>query len=464
MNTKLVRFEEGDTIFKKGDTSREMYIIRSGKVRIMILKNEKLIPLTELHRGHYIGEMSFLTGIPRSATVIAATPVMANMITHDILSDENLGLSNWAVSIAKVLVGRIKKTTEILGSYIIRGKEENISAGGFNSIEEDFNVDYDSSKNPGRLYLKGILSGKAVDKIKLKIRELKLKQIKPVILDFSDVIDIDQGGIDFILNLTGTADMADENIKIENIQLIRDKVLSIKGIQDILTTTVIPVRRVENNEIIIRQGELDNKMYVVKSGAFSIYRETSKEKIKLAEAKAGDVIGEMSLIKQGTRSATVKAEKAGVVYVIDIREFYNNIYNIPGWFLELIQGLVERLRDTNEMLENLVNSRKEKTKRKKWNNPFCIVMDSSNPGEFLIKGNLTINNMQYVKQILKLEMKKGTEKIAINLSQVKEIDRESIISFMNIYTHMKTKNIILELKGPQKSILDLFRQYNIEEH
>ena len=102
----------------------------------------------------------------------------------------------------------------------------------------------------------------------------------------------------------------------KNIQLIRDKVLSIKGIQDIITTTKIPLKRIESNDLLIKQGDIENTMYVVKTGQFSIARNSTGGDIHLAEAEAGDVIGEMSLIKEGVRSANVKAEKAGVENVL----------------------------------------------------------------------------------------------------------------------------------------------------
>ncbi len=460
---KLVRFQKGETLFKNGDTSREMYIIRSGSVRVVIYKDDQMITLTELGKGNYIGEMAFLTGVPRSATIIAERDLMVSVISPDILIDEELGLSNWAVSIAKVLVRRIRKTTELLGNYIVRDSKSDIPWKSEIQTVDSLSLEYNINIRPGRLYLKGNLSEPYIDMLKSKIRELKLKNVKPLILDFSDVIDIDQAGISYLYELTQTSDVAEHNIKIENIQLIRDKVLSIKGIQDIITTTKIPLKRVEAKELLIRQGDIENTMYVVKSGLFSVSRGSGGGAIHLANAEAGDVIGEMSLIKEGVRSADVKAEKAGIVYVIDIREFYNNIYNVPGWFMELIQGLVQRLRDTNEMLDQIMKDKKEKEKSKKWPTPFCMIMDSSNPGKFLLKGTVTISNLQYLKQVLRVEISRNTEKIIIDLSRVKQIDKESIAGFLNLYTQLKKKGINLVFEGPQKSILNLFKQYDLEE-
>lgn len=463
VENRLVRFNEGEILFNAGESSRTMYIIRSGTVKVLINKDDKLIPLTELGKGHYVGEMSFLTGVPRSATVIAATAVIANVITPEVLKDEELGLSTWAVSIAKVLVRRIRATTELLGDYLIRkdltDKPEGRRAEDLKNLE----IAHLPLLKPGRLFLKGQFTEEAIESLKIKIRELKLKKYSPLVLDFSDVIDIDQAGINFIYNLTKTSEVAEAKLQIENMQLIRDKVLTIKGLQEILANTKVPMRRVEKDELLIKQGELENIMYVVKTGSFIISRKTKSGKINLARAEAGDVIGEISLIKEGFRSADVRAEKPGIVHVIDVREFQKNVYNVPLWFMELIEGLVQRLLNTNEMLEQINRDKQKKESVKKWESPFGVILDSSRPGKFVINGVMTLDNLQYLVQLLKLEMKRNTKNIVIDLSKVKRIEKESVSALLSIYTQLKAKGLSVEIKGPQKDILYLFRQYDIDE-
>jgi len=90
---KLIRFQKGDTLFKYGDTSREIYIIRAGSVRVVIYKNDQMITLKVLEKDKYIGEIGFLTGVPRSATIIAERDVMAGIISPDILINKEPGFS-----------------------------------------------------------------------------------------------------------------------------------------------------------------------------------------------------------------------------------------------------------------------------------------------------------------------------------------------------------------------------------
>ena len=65
----------GETVFKTGDTDRELYLVRRGIVRIVLpLKDGGHHNLSSFGRGNFFGEMAFLTGGARSANAIATTP------------------------------------------------------------------------------------------------------------------------------------------------------------------------------------------------------------------------------------------------------------------------------------------------------------------------------------------------------------------------------------------------------
>lgn len=65
------QFPEGATLLKEEDPDNGMFVIVSGKVKIEI----RGISMNELGSGSLIGEMSVLTGYPRSASIVALTPV-----------------------------------------------------------------------------------------------------------------------------------------------------------------------------------------------------------------------------------------------------------------------------------------------------------------------------------------------------------------------------------------------------
>ena len=65
------QFPEGATLLKEEDPDNGMFVVVEGKVRIEI----RGISMNELGPGCLIGEMSVLTGYPRSASIVSVTPV-----------------------------------------------------------------------------------------------------------------------------------------------------------------------------------------------------------------------------------------------------------------------------------------------------------------------------------------------------------------------------------------------------
>ena len=68
-------YEEGQTVFTTGEISDEIYIVRSGIVKIMLPLNEGKHHLVTVGRGGIFGEMAFLDHVKRSADALTASPV-----------------------------------------------------------------------------------------------------------------------------------------------------------------------------------------------------------------------------------------------------------------------------------------------------------------------------------------------------------------------------------------------------
>ncbi len=70
-NEESREFEDGKVIFNEGDDSREMYVVVSGCVIVSKKVEAGEILLAELKKGDFVGEMSLLESLPRSATARA---------------------------------------------------------------------------------------------------------------------------------------------------------------------------------------------------------------------------------------------------------------------------------------------------------------------------------------------------------------------------------------------------------
>ncbi len=65
------RYSEGDYIIKEGDSGNSIYILQSGKAKVTTHILGQEIELAILSNGDVFGEVAFLTGRPRTASVIA---------------------------------------------------------------------------------------------------------------------------------------------------------------------------------------------------------------------------------------------------------------------------------------------------------------------------------------------------------------------------------------------------------
>lgn len=63
--------EDGEFIFQEGDLSHEMYVVQFGKVEVSKNTPKGIVTLAVLERGDFLGEMSLLESLPRSANAIA---------------------------------------------------------------------------------------------------------------------------------------------------------------------------------------------------------------------------------------------------------------------------------------------------------------------------------------------------------------------------------------------------------
>jgi len=77
-STSLRSYQEGDIIVTEGEEGSSLFLLVSGEVKVFTKgEHGEHIQLAELGAGDFFGEVSLLTGRPRTATITAKTPVTA---------------------------------------------------------------------------------------------------------------------------------------------------------------------------------------------------------------------------------------------------------------------------------------------------------------------------------------------------------------------------------------------------
>ncbi len=120
LNVNEKFFPRGSLLFIEGESSREMFIIRSGKVRILKLEGEKTIELAVLGPGSVLGELALLDKQPRSATGQVVEELMATVIDEEQLEHTMATIPPWLANIIAVVVGRLRDTMRKASDTIVK--------------------------------------------------------------------------------------------------------------------------------------------------------------------------------------------------------------------------------------------------------------------------------------------------------------------------------------------------------
>jgi flavin reductase (DIM6/NTAB) family NADH-FMN oxidoreductase RutF len=98
-------FAEGEVIVRQGGPGDLLYVILEGRVRVE--RGGRLIET--LRDGEFFGEVAVLDGRPRSADVVAATPVRALTISRNVLRELLQGEPRAAWAMLEVLAARLRE-------------------------------------------------------------------------------------------------------------------------------------------------------------------------------------------------------------------------------------------------------------------------------------------------------------------------------------------------------------------
>jgi CRP/FNR family cyclic AMP-dependent transcriptional regulator len=108
----------GEVLFKEGAPGDEMYLIRSGKIRIVKDLEGTKKTLAVIGEGEFFGEMALLDKRPRSAAAIAETDAKIIIVDRDaFLSSVNK--NPFIKYIIETLTTRLRKTNNMLKYFSV---------------------------------------------------------------------------------------------------------------------------------------------------------------------------------------------------------------------------------------------------------------------------------------------------------------------------------------------------------
>jgi CRP/FNR family transcriptional regulator, cyclic AMP receptor protein len=114
----------------------------------------------------------------------------------------------------------------------------------------------------------------------------------------------------------------------------------------ILAGAGAPVRSFKAGEVIFRQGDPADELYIVKDGKVEI-RLGNRLLDTLPELS---IFGEMALIDHNPRSATAVAATDATVVPVSEKQFLFLVGRTPHFALNVMRVLAQRLRTTNSVI------------------------------------------------------------------------------------------------------------------
>jgi CRP/FNR family transcriptional regulator, cyclic AMP receptor protein len=106
--------------------------------------------------------------------------------------------------------------------------------------------------------------------------------------------------------------------------------------------------------VVMREGEMQDRFYIVISGQLSISARSAGHDIPLNIAEAGECLGEISLLEPGPATATVQVLKDAVLWSMDIAQLRAYLFEHTGGAGVLLMGMAsclsKRLREANQLI------------------------------------------------------------------------------------------------------------------
>jgi CRP-like cAMP-binding protein len=106
----------------------------------------------------------------------------------------------------------------------------------------------------------------------------------------------------------------------------------------------------DKGDVLFRQNEVSDSTYVIVEGKVDVWIAAARDRIKVAELGAGEIVGEMGVLCDKPRSATIEAASHVVALKIGREVFFDMLGQFPQMSVAVMRDLARRLDATNAKL------------------------------------------------------------------------------------------------------------------
>jgi CRP-like cAMP-binding protein len=116
----------GEVLFSAGETGAEMYVVRSGAVRVFVTSRGVEKTLAVLGAGEFVGEMSILTDQPRTATAVVVEDAELLVVGVRVLEEMIVHNTEIALRLIRKLARRLESADSLIQVLLHRDAKERV--------------------------------------------------------------------------------------------------------------------------------------------------------------------------------------------------------------------------------------------------------------------------------------------------------------------------------------------------
>jgi len=109
-------------------------------------------------------------------------------------------------------------------------------------------------------------------------------------------------------------------------------------------------RQFGRGEIIIKQGKVGDEFYILAQGSVGVYRDRFLSRKRIVTLAENAFFGEMALVNNEPRAATVVGDTEGEIYYLSRKSFEQILLKNPG-IATIIKQVANIRRDQNRQLD-----------------------------------------------------------------------------------------------------------------
>jgi CRP-like cAMP-binding protein len=146
----------------------------------------------------------------------------------------------------------------------------------------------------------------------------------------------------------------------EEVELLRNIPLFSKLEPSKLKLLAFTAERItyEPDQVLFKQGDVGDAAYIIVDGAAKVLVDTPDGELEVAALGRNDFVGEIAILCDVPRTATVRASAKTVTLRITKDLFFRLVAEFPEMSVEIMRELASRLEHTTQQLREALASNK----------------------------------------------------------------------------------------------------------